>query len=177
MRVRPAFLVAGVLSVLAAGSGMADTTGKKLVHGDEARAVRAAVDATHGKAFKVARDNEAGANWEVEVLAPAGRRQDVLLDRRFQVLNVSDEQDPSEKPGRKGSSATANADKTARQAQLAARAAAKAVGGGVLLDVDREREKRATWEVEFMKLDGKKVNVQLDDRYKVVRVTRGKNAN
>lgn len=176
MRVRPVSLAASVLSVLTAGLGMADTTGKKLVHGDEARAVRAAVEATHGKAFKVARDNEAGASWEVEVHTPKGRRADVLLDRRFQVLNVSDEQDPIEKPGRKGSSAAAK-EKTARQAQLAARAAAKAVGGGVLLDVDREREKTATWEVEFMKLDGKKVNVQLDDRYNVVRVTRGKNAN
>ena len=108
---------------------------------------------------------------------PSGRRADALLDRRFRVMSVSDEQDPNEKLGRKGSGAASRADNTARQAQLAARAAAKAAGGGVLLDVDREREKKATWEVEFMKLNGKKVNVQLDDRYKVVRVTRGKNAN
>ena len=176
MRIRPATLAASALVVLAAGPAAA-TNGKTMVHGDEARAVRAAVKATHGKAFKVARDNEGGATWEVEVLMPSGRRADVLLDRRFRVMSVSDEQDASEKPGRKGSGAASKADNTARQAQLAARAAAKAVGGGVLLDVDREREKKATWEVEFTKLDGKKVNVQLDDRYKVVRVTRGKNAN
>jgi hypothetical protein len=51
------------------------------------------------------------------------------------------------------------------------------VGGGILLDVDREPVMGATWEVEFMKLNGTKVNVLLDDRYKVVKVTRGKYAN
>ncbi len=177
MRIRRAALFAFLLVTLAVGSAGAAATGKKVVHGDEARAVRAALDTTHGKAFKVARDDEGGATWEVEVLAPGGRREDVRLDRRFRVMDVSDEQDPGEKPGGKGSAAAAMSDKTARQAQLAARAAARSVGGGILLDVDREREKKAAWEVEFMKLDGKKVNVQLDDRYKVVRVTRGKNAN
>ena len=175
MCARIATLAAGALIALAGAP--ANATQKTMVHGDEARAVRAAVEATHGKPFKVARENEGGARWEVEVQGNRGRRADVLLDRRFRVMNVSDEQDPGEKPARKGSAAARSAENKARQAQLAARAAAKAVGGGVLLDVDREREKNATWEVEFMKLDGKKVNVQLDDRYKVVRVTRGKNAN
>jgi len=177
MRARNATLAAGALIGLAASSMAATATAKKTVQGDEARAVRAAVEATHGTAFKVARENEGGASWEVEVHEADGRQDDVLLDRSFRVINVSDEQDPGEGPPRKGSAAARSAQNTARQAQLAARAAAKAVGGGVLLDVDREREKNATWEVEFMKLDGKKVNVQLDDRYQVVRVTRGKNAN
>ena len=177
MSARNATLAAGALIVLAASSMAATATAKKMVHGDEARAVRAAVEATHGTAFKVARENEGGASWEVEVHEADGRQDDVLLDRSFRVMNVSDEQDPGERPAGKGSAAARSAQNTARQAQLAVRAAAKAVGGGVLLDVDREREKNATWEVEFMKLDGKKVNVQLDDRYNVVRVTRGKNAN
>jgi hypothetical protein len=129
----------------------------------------------------VNRENEKGAYWEVEVWLPEGRKVDVLLDSRFRVFNVSDEQDQGDgpTPPRKGKAgAPMKPDSTTgRQAHLAARAAAKAVGGGVLLDVDHEPVKGATWEVEFMKLTGQRVNVLLDDKFKVVRVTRGKNAN
>ena len=146
----------------------------------EDRAARAALAATHGgRVVKVARENEGGTTWEVEVWLPKRRKLDVLLDSRYRVMNVSNEQDPAETPAglRAAGDTGARAVQIGRQKQLAARAAAKAVGGGILLDVDRELVKGATWEVEFMKLNGTKVNVLLDDRYKVVKVTRGKYAN
>jgi hypothetical protein len=147
----------------------------------EQKAAKAAVDAARGgKARKVNRENEKGAYWEVEVWLPQGRKVDVLLDSKFRAFNVSDERDPGDGPAppRKGKAGPpVKPDSTARQAHLAARAAAKAVGGGVLLDVDREPVKGATWEVLFVKLSGQRVNVLLDDKFKVVRVTRGKNAN
>jgi hypothetical protein len=146
----------------------------------EDRAARAALAATHGgRVAKVARENEGGATWEAEVWLPKRRKVDVLLDSRYRVMNVSNEQDPGETPaGLRAAGVTgARAEQIGRQKQLAARAAAKAVGGGILLDVDREPVQGATWEVEFMKLNGTKVNVLLDDRYRAVKVTRGKYAN
>ena len=174
-----AALAAGALAVLLSGIASAAVT-KKPATRSENRAARAAVAATRGgKAVKVARETEKGATWEVEVLMPRARRLDVLLDARFRAINVSDEREPDEMPaGRKGSgTARSKPAGSGRQAHLAAQAAAKAVGGGILIDVDRESEKGSAWEVEFMKLDGKRINVLLDDRYRLIRVTRGKKAN
>ena len=180
MRTRSPVLAAAALTVLVAVSTA--TAASKWLMSPEQKAAKAAVAATRGgKARKVARENEKGASWEVEVWLPKGRKVDVLLDSKFRAFNVSDEQDPGDgpTPPRRGKAvAPAKSDSTfGRQAHLAARAAARAVGGGVLLDVDREPVKGATWEVMFMKLNGQRVNVQLDDKFKVVRVTRGKNAN
>lgn len=179
MRTRLTALAAVALAVLVVASTA--TAAAKWFTSPEQRAAKAAVAATRGgKVRKVARENEKGASWEVEVWLPNGRKMDVLLDSKFRAFNVSDERDPGDgpTPPRKGKAGTpAKPDSSGRQAHLAARAAAKAVGGGVLLDVDRERVKGATWEVMFMKLNGQRVNVLLDDKFKVVRVTRGKNAN
>ncbi|MGH7730131.1 MAG: PepSY domain-containing protein [Candidatus Eiseniibacteriota bacterium] len=49
-----------------------------------------------GTVTDVDQDFEGGATWEVEIRKPDGRRMDVLLDARFQVLNVSGEQDDGE---------------------------------------------------------------------------------
>jgi len=180
MRTRFPALAAGALAILVAASTA--TAASRWLMSPEQKAAKAAVAATRGgKARKVARENEKGASWEVEVWMPNGRKMDVLLDSKFRAFNVSDERDPGDGPAppRKGKAGTTvRADSTlGRQAHLAARAAARAVGGGVLLDVDREPVKGATWEVLFMKLNGQRVNVLLDDKFKVVRVTRGKNAN
>jgi hypothetical protein len=142
---------------------------------DADRAARAAVTATGGgEAVEVGRESENGATWEVEVAKPDGRRVDVLLDSQFAVMNVSDERDPAETPvGDTDSARAANG----RRAHLAARAAAIAVGGGFLADVDRTSRRGATWEVEFMKLNGKRVNVLLDEQLHVIRVSRGEKAN
>jgi len=170
---------AAALLLLLAGGRSATAAFLKTTRPEDL-AARAALAATHGgRVGKVARENEGGATWEVEVWLPKRRKVDVLLDRRYRVMNVSNEQDPAETPaGRRAAGVTgARAVQIGRQKQQAARAAARAVGGGVLIDVDREPVKGATWEVEFMKLNGTKVNVLLDDRYRVVQVTRGKNAN
>jgi len=180
MRTRFQALVAGALTILVAASTA--RAASKWRMSPEERAAKAAVAATRGgKARKVARENERGASWEVEVWLPHERKVDVLLDSKFRAFNVSDERDPGDGPSppRKGKPGPAvKPDSTfGRQAHLAARAAARAVGGGVLLDVDHEPAKGATWEVLFMKLNGQRVNVLLDDRFKVVKVTRGKDAN
>ena len=139
---------------------------------DVDRAAKAAVAATHGgEVVQAGRETENGATWEVEVARPDGHRVDVLLDARFGVMNVSDERDTAESTA--GLAAPVKSD-VGRQAHLAARAAAKAAGGGFLMDVDRDPQKGATWEVEFAKLDGRRVSVLLDDRLRVIRVTRGK---
>lgn len=178
MRTRLPALAAGALAVLVVASTATAKT--KWFKSPEERAAKAAVAATRGgKARKVNRENEKGASWEVEVWLPQGKKKDVLLDSKFRAFNVSDERDAGDwpTPPRKGRGGAAKPDSSGRRAHLAARAAAKAIGGGVLLDVDREPVKGATWEVQFMKLNGRRVNVLLDDKYKVVRVTRGKNAN
>ena len=171
-------LAAGALAILAVGAAEVRGAGKPVRAED--RAARAAVAATRGgKAMKVAREDEGGAAREVEVWLPKGRKVDVLLDSRYRVLKVSDENDPGDFPSgiRATGDTSARSASYGRRAHLAARAAARAVGGGVLLDVDREPLKGVAWEVEFMKLDGTRVVALLDDRLKVVRVTRGKFAN
>ena len=148
---------------------------KKKPPSDVDRAAQAAVAAARGgKAVKVARETEGGATWEVEVLRDR-QRLDVLLDSKFRAIHVSDEREPVEvRAGRTGSSPSA---RWGRDAHRAAQAASKAMGGGALIDLDRASEKGATWEVEFMKLDGKRVAVLLDNKFRVVRVERGKKAN
>ena len=167
-----AALAAGVIAAL---TGAAPAK-KPAPRSDIDRAATSAVAATHGgRAVKVAREAEGGATWEVEVALKDGRRMDVLLDSRFRAIQVSSEREPVEaRAGKPGSEASA---RWGVDANRAARAAAKAVGGGALIDLDRAAEKGATWEVEFMKLDGKKVSVFLDGGYRVVRVERGKKAN
>ncbi len=174
-----AVLVAFALAALIDGAIAVPSVKKPAKLSDADRAARAAVAATRGgKAVKVAREAENGATWEVEVARPGGRRSDVLLDARFRAMSVTDEREPSERrAGARGpGSASSNAAGSGRQAHRAAQAAAKSIGGGMLIDVDRAVEKGAAWEVEFIKLDGKKVSVLLDDRYRVVSVTRGKKA-
>jgi uncharacterized membrane protein YkoI len=52
----------------------------------------------------------------------------------------------------------------------AAQAALDAVGGGKVLDVDRENEGGATWEVEILKSDGTEADVLLDAQFRVLNV-------
>ena len=64
---------------------------------DADRASEAALAAAGGgTVIDVDQDFEAGATWEVEIRTPDGRRMDVLLDARFQVLDVSGEVDDRE---------------------------------------------------------------------------------
>lgn len=140
------------------------------------RAASAAVAATRGgRAAKVEKETEKGAAWEVEVALPDGRSRDVLLDSRLRVLAVSEARDPLEARAESmaGGAPTWPAG-IGREAHRAVQAAARAVGGGMMLDVDREPEKGAAWEVEFMKLDGKRVSVIEDAKLHVIRVVRGK---
>jgi len=174
-----AALAVGSLAVLIGGAIAAPRPRRSAGGRDTDRAARAALAATRGgKAVKAGRESEDGATWEVEVLRPDSRRVDVLLDARFRVINVSDEREPNEWGADRNGSGGASSKRTdsEREAHLAARAAAKAVGGGMLMDVERDSEKGATWEVEFMKLDGTRVNVLLDDKLRVISVSRGKKA-
>ena len=52
----------------------------------------------------------------------------------------------------------------------AAKAALDAVGGGKVLDVDRESERGATWEVEILKDNGNEIDVLLDRDFRVLHV-------
>jgi len=64
---------------------------------DADRASEAALAAAGGgTVIDVDQDFEAGATWEVEIRTLEGRRMDVLLDARFQVLDVSGEEDDRE---------------------------------------------------------------------------------
>ena len=168
------------LAVLALAAVLSDASAapaprKPPKRSDADRAAAAAVAAARGgKAVKVARESEGGAAWEVEVHRDA-RKLDVLLDAKFRAIHVSDEREPVE--GRAGKAGSAPSARWGRDAHRAAQAASKAMGGGALIDLDRAAEKGATWEVEFMKLDGKRVAVLLNDKFKVVRVERGKKAN
>lgn len=176
MRARIASAIAAGALAAAISVAGADPPQKKPPRPSDAdRAAAAAVTAARGgKAVKVARETEGGATWEVEVLRDR-RRLDVLLDSKFRAIHVSDEREPVEvRAGKTGSTPAA---RWGRDAHRAAQAASKAMGGGALIDLDRAAEKGATWEVEFMKLDGKRVAVLLDDRFRVVRVERGKKAN
>jgi hypothetical protein len=161
MRAQIAALAVALVAV--AGRPIVFGAGKS----DADHAARAAVAATGGgEVVQAGRETENGATWEVEVARPDGRRVDVLLDARFGVMSVSDERDPAEtSAGRSGG----------HRAHLAAQAAARAVGGGFLVDVDRVSQKGATWEIEFAKLDGKRVSVLVDDQLRVIG-TRGKPA-
>jgi hypothetical protein len=168
-----AAIAIAVLAVVLSG---ASAPAKKKPPSEADRAAAAAVIAARGgKAVKVGRETEGGAAWEVEVLRSDRRRLDVLLDSRFRAIHVSDEREPVEvRSGKTGSTPSA---RWGKDAHRAAQAASKAMGGGALIDLDRASEKGATWEVEFVKLDGKKVVVLLDDKFRVVRVDRGKKAN
>jgi len=55
-------------------------------------------------------------------------------------------------------------------ADRAGRAALKAVGEGRVLDVDRDLEGGATWEVEIVMNDGTLADVLLDDQFRVLSI-------
>ena len=59
---------------------------------------------------------------------------------------------------------------TGTEADKAKRAALEAVGGGRVLEVEREDDGRAGWEVEVSRNDGQQVEVHLDSDLKRVGV-------
>ena len=117
---------AAALVLLLAGGRSASAAFRKPTRPEDL-AARAALAATHGgRVAKVARENEGGATWEVEVWLPQRRRVDVLLDPRYRVLDVSNEQDPAETPaGRRARSPCARGSRRA-SAPRCARACAAA---------------------------------------------------
>ena len=65
--------------------------------GDAEEAARVALKEVGGGTVQdVDLDSEGGAKWEVEIIRRDGSRVDVLLDSRFNVLDVGGEQEPSE---------------------------------------------------------------------------------
>ena len=54
--------------------------------------------------------------------------------------------------------------------ERAGRAAIEAVGGGKVLDVDRENERGAAWEVEVLREDGTEADVLLDAQFRVIHI-------
>jgi len=161
-------LAAVPLGVIAIASNRDSVTGP-----DADRAARVAVEAAGGgTVLDVDRDSENGATWEVEVVKPDGSRVDVLLDALFRAIDVSAERESNEMraPDKEPNAADSEQPITGPEADQAAQAALKAAGGGSVLDVDRDSENGATWEVELVKPDGSHVDVLLDAQFRVIDV-------
>lgn len=166
-------LVLGVIALAAWGATAVADRERPVSPADIERASKAAVAAVgSGTATSVDRDREGGSTWEVEVVKPDGGHVDVLLDGAFKVLDVGPERDAAEPPRAQAPAGTSD-DETpvpTADAERASAAALKAVGSGTVLDVDRDIEGGATWEVEIVKADGTRVDVLLDAEFRVLSV-------
>lgn len=139
-----------------------------------------------GQVTSAERSDDAGYAYEVEVTRADGRQIEVELDEDFRIVRVDDDgagnddrsgaqggrdQDPSGDSGPAGTP-SAEDDASISESELAdaSAAALTEVGDGEVVDVDREDDADHAWEVDVVRADGTRVEVELGTDFDVIRV-------
>ncbi len=103
-RARKVVVITGAVAALGAGgaavAGAVGSDGGENATGPgAAKAEKAALAITGGKANSVERDGENGATWEVEVGEPDGRTVDVRLDQNYKLVVIEGDGDTAGEGG------------------------------------------------------------------------------
>jgi uncharacterized membrane protein YkoI len=121
-----------------------------------------------GQVIEAEADDEDGARrYEVEV-SKDGQIWEVLLDENFAVLGASTDNDQRDARENEADHAPISAEELARVSA----AAAPAVAGGRVIDVDRSDDAGEAWDVEVVDEQGQNWDVTLDAELKVLSVVR-----
>ena len=162
-----------VVAVLAAGGTVWSATASDDLRGRERdRVGRAAVQAVGGSVLEVETSDDAGAAYEVEILADDGTEVDVALDQDLNV--VSREVEGSDDDDTRDDDGTRDADDrplSASERASAAEAAVAAVGGGTAVEVEAGDDGGGAYEVEVRDAHGTEWDVELDADFQVLRTT------
>ncbi len=182
------WILSGVVAFLAVSSvSTVALSEDSHVSGPEAAlAARAAIAYVGGKYATIVRPGAPGIAWQFHVLRRDGSVTEVLLDEHLELVDVGDSPSfasnyrahpgnvhlaqatqpeshavPKPQPMAEGHIPQADYDR-------AAKVALDATGGGRVIDVDRDSEHGATYEVEVVTTDGRSVDVLLDANFKVL---------
>ncbi len=163
------------LAVLGAGATVWSATANDDVNGaDRDRISAAAVDAAGGgTVVEVEKSDDAGEAYEVEVRMDDGTEVDVALDQDLKVVSESRDDDADDSGDSDGSRDTETDDRAlSEQERTAAEAAAaEAVQGGTVEQVEASDDPGAAYEVDVRAEDGTEWDVTLDADFKVLSKT------
>ncbi|MET0842697.1 MAG: PepSY domain-containing protein, partial [Mycetocola sp.] len=115
-------------------------------------------------------DDDAAGGYEVEVTLEDGTQVDVHLDKAFEVTAVENENSKDEADDTATDDAGENTGPLTDADKASAEKAALAEVPGTVTDVDRSDDTDHAYEVEVTREDGTDVDVELDEKFSVVRV-------